>query len=284
MSRYNNLRGDNLWSTHKKAANEFIDCKILNAGSKVDLIIATGSIGRKFADKYSDIDLFICCVNTTPKFPILEQRYFDFSIDCKTLNLSLWRNWSIQKRHCLSEGNILYCSSDEASKLIEESTRLSEKERYILINSFLLQLGWTGFQPKHYFEKEVNGYTWLTPSDLWIQRGDLVSAFQNIFKALDYIITLIFLINNELFPGRKWKYFLVKKLEWLPKNFVKTLDGVVSMSNSKVESYYEIESMLLEVSNDIFRKVSYLKLISDDIPAFVKGIPEEENNYIDFDR
>jgi hypothetical protein len=56
-------------------------------------------------------------------------------------------------------------------------------------------------------------------TQLWLERGNIISAHHMFEQGLVYFFDMLFGLNNELVPDMKWRYYCVEQLEHLPPGF-----------------------------------------------------------------
>jgi hypothetical protein len=64
-------------------------------------------------------------------------------------------------------------------------------------------------------------------TDLWIDRGSIVSAHHMIHEGLNHFYSLLFVLNNQLVADHKWRAFYAEKLDILPTNFASKMEEVM---------------------------------------------------------
>ncbi len=215
---------------------EYIDKHIKQ--DKPDLIFLTGSRSLNYNNDKSDIDL--CVIGQYTKDDLEDATHdftfitkypsnflkFNFEIEYETIeNLNLKFNdllnftlWKFQN------AKLLYGTAEEYNKL------------------------------KLHIDQRIAKYTmvWLCHHSKNIIKniGDAQEKEFKIHKSWEYLIKLVFLINNKAIPIDRWLIKEYKKLPWQPK-------GLLSNKNIKSKDI----KYLLSLHNKIFQKIEKNKLI-----------------------
>jgi len=56
-------------------------------------------------------------------------------------------------------------------------------------------------------------------TQLWVDRGNIVSAQHMFDQGINYFFDLLFGLNDELVADMKWRYYCIEQLERLPNDF-----------------------------------------------------------------
>jgi len=231
----NGFKTENLSEKYLKIAEKFIGK--LKTYPEVIGIIITGGLARGFVDKYSDIDIEFFLhkddfLKWNKKPPVKTYRRtingVFLEVEIEQINfddVSVDKNgdfWSIEGRWDKQNAIIAHDPKGKIKKLIDQKVKFRPNEREKLMKKSFLLANWF-----------VN-----TVAKSWVDRGDIISANQSDNQAGDHLVDYIFLKNNEFIPFVKWKYFYVKKIKRLPKNFSEKLDDILlikSYSQKDVE-------------------------------------------------
>jgi len=181
-------------------------------------IVFLGAVARGYFDTFADIDIVIY------KFPsaglYLPEQYFHeegFEIQCWLQDYAeeTATPWDMAKRWAYSTRQIYYDPHGLAERLLEEKVPLKPEERRWLMIEGMAQSKW-------YCDD-------LT--QLWIERGSLVSAQYMFHEGLNHFFDALFGLNNELVADVKWRYFCAERLPILPPRF-KELAGEMMLVHS----------------------------------------------------
>ena len=251
--------------------------------SSIEAIIGTGSIARGFGDSVSDIDLFLISREYgSQQIPSGEFQYEGFAVDLKSINLSEdpIDSWNMVRKWCVEEGVVIFSRNPNSTIEILDDLMLGETEKFDHIQCLVLHIGWTGFQPLHWHRKFVRGYDWPTSSYYWLTRGDVISSQKTVDRAMDYLINILFLINENRYPGAKWKYNLVKELNWLPLEFASKFNKIQLRTNEA--SNFQLRAALLQsIVDEVFEKLEESDLLAANIYSHASKLFAEGNAFID---
>lgn len=175
-------------------------------GDEVVGIVFLGAIARGYFDCAADIDIAVFKKPTsdialTNKFP----RIADLEVHCWLSNYEseLTTPWDMGKRWTYSQGRIYYDPEGKIAQLLAEKVPLKPEEKKWLLMSGLTLSEWY-----------INRLT-----DLWVTRGNMVSAHHMFDQGLNYFFDMLFGLNNELVADMKWRYYCVERLVRLPHHF-----------------------------------------------------------------
>ena len=72
-------------------------------------------------------------------------------------------------------------------------------------------------------------------TQLWVERGNIVSAHHMFDQGLIYFFDMLFGLNNELILDMKWRYYCAEKLERLPHNFQEQIKETIMLHSFSLE-------------------------------------------------
>ena len=202
-------------------------------------IVFLGGIARGYFDKFSDVDIIVFKrrnVDLGMKTEY-ELKYKGFVIDYEIVNYEdfVESEWDIERRWAFSKVKIFYDPEGKIKALIDRKVCLKDEEKKWLIIEGVTQSEW---------------YCNVV-SESWIYRNDVVSAHYSIFIALDELVKALFMLNNRLLPGSKWRIYLVQRLEWLPEEFNEKLREVLLIKDFSIKELERRRSAL----NYIWRQI-----------------------------
>ena len=185
-------------------------------------IVFLGAIVRGYFDHSADIDIAIFKkqgseIPLTDKF--LEIDGFEVQCWLSDYESELTNSWDMPKRWTYAQGQIYFDPLDKISRLLEEKVPLKPDEKKWLMMSGLTLSEWY-----------VNRLT-----QLWIERGNIVSAHHMFDQGLIYFFDMLFGLNNELVADMKWRYYCVEQLERLPHNFQERIKDVMILHSVSME-------------------------------------------------
>jgi len=186
-------------------------------------IVFLGAITRGYFDHSADIDIAIFKKQASDIQ--LENKFFkidgiEVHIWLSDFESEITNSWNMARRWTYSQGQIFFDPQDKIFQLLEEKVPLSpEEKRWLIMSGFTLS------------EWYVNRLT-----QLWIERGNIISAHHMFDQGVNYFFDLLFGLNNELVADMKWRYYCVEKLERLPHNFQERIkDTMILHSFTKDE-------------------------------------------------
>ena len=262
---YRGLTGENIIRDHRAlieaAARGFSEIP------DVQLVLALGSAGRGFADRFSDVDLFVIGRGRSLWQIDPGERWvdgIDFDVFVFDLDEAPYKTWDCDRRQALSEGVVAWARNRACIGKLRRAIRLRRREQRSMIAERLLQLTWIGFHPPSLAGTKRFGYYWSLPHDLWLQRGHLKSAHLTIDQASDLLLQLLFLLNDRLIPSAKWRRYLVSRLQALPSQFEQRLTLIESAARDH-EAFDERAIVLLELIEDAFALLLDAGLVPQDV-------------------
>ncbi len=159
-------------------------------------IVLLGAVARGYFDQFADIDVGIFIkqdsgLSIEPKFRKIEG--IEVQVWVSEYENELETNWDMSRRWTYSQGWIYFDPEGKIARLLETKVPLKPDERKWLMMSGLTLSEWY-----------VNQLT-----DLWLARGNIISAQHVVSQGLVYFFDLLFGLNNELVADMKWRYYCV---------------------------------------------------------------------------
>ena len=169
-------------------------------------IVFLGAIVRGYFDQYADIDIAIFKKEGS-QTPITQKFYqiedMEVQIWLSDYESELTDTWDMARRWTYSQSQIYFDPQEKIAQLLKGKVPLKPEEKRWLMMSGLTLSEWY-----------INRLT-----ELWVGRGNLISAHHMFDQGLIYFFDMLFGLNNELVADMKWRYYCVEKLERLPHNF-----------------------------------------------------------------
>jgi len=173
-------------------------------------IVFLGAIARGYFDPSADIDIAIFKKAGT-EFPLTKKFYqkdgLEVQIWLSDYEAELTDPWNMSRRWAYSQSRIYFDPRGEINRLLQDKVPLKPDEKKWLMMSGLTLSEWY-----------VNRLT-----QLWVDRGNVISAHHMFDQGLIYFFDMLFGLNNELVADMKWRYYCVEQLEQLPRNFKECL-------------------------------------------------------------
>lgn len=268
-----NLKGENLASHHEAVAKEFVE--EIAQFKEVEGVVLLGGAAKGFADRHSDIDVVVF-INEKDfdKVPRGERQYKGYDLDTIVLYYpsakSKW--WNMERRWAYSSAKILYDPKGKIEMLLEEKIKFPKGEKRAILVEEIFFLAWYGI---NYKEGAWRGYDFFRKPEFWVDRGDVESAHYILNKALDMVLDILYIANDQLIPDEKWKFHFVHSLPWLPADFETKLREATLIKSMDPEDFkrrlialasiYKETMEKLESETDLFPKNIYQYLLDHSI-------------------
>ena len=198
-----------------RIAKEFIQSYVCD---DVVGIVFLGAIARGYFDPSADIDIAIFKKEGS-QLPITDKFYkvedIEVQIWLSDYESELIDPWDMAKRWTYSQSQIYFDPQEKIVQLLKEKVPLKPEEKKWLMMSGLTLSEWY-----------INRLT-----QLWIERGNIVSAHHMFDQGLIYFFDMLFGLNNELVADMKWRYYCVEQLEQLPHNFKERLKNIMILNS-----------------------------------------------------
>ncbi len=177
-------------------------------------IVFLGAVVRGYFDSFADIDVVLY---KSPGAEIaLGSQYIHedgFEIQCWLADYAeeTALTWDMAKRWAFSTRRIYYDPEGLVARLLAEKVPLKPEERRWLMIEGMAQSNW---------------YIDSLPQ-LWIARGNRISAQHMFAEGLTHFFNALFGLNNELVADVKWRYYCVEQLPILPPRFKERIREVM---------------------------------------------------------
>ena len=197
-------------------------------------IVFLGAIVRGYFDHSADIDIAIFKkqgseIPLTKKFYHIED--LEVQIWLSDYESELTNPWDMAKRWTYSQCRIYFDPQAKISQMLKEKVPLKPEEKKWLMMSGLTLSEWY-----------INGLT-----QLWLERGNIISAHHMFSQGLNYFFDMLFGFNNELVPDMKWRYYCVEQLEHLPQNFHERIKEIMVLHSFTIEELERRKSAFMEI-------------------------------------
>src|SRR4030043_767589 len=141
-------------------------------------------------------------------------------IEVHTLEAFRKKKWNEIERWSFSKAEIIFDPNGMVKQLFDEKLGVSNDfwiRRIVVCSEYL----------KWYCCQSSEGVS--TMAEVWIDRGDLLSAQYCLSYSLDTMLRIVFALNKEFVPPAKWKLFYSYNLRWLPANYKELLKEIVTL-------------------------------------------------------
>ncbi len=185
-------------------------------------IVFLGAIARGYFDHAADIDIAIFKKQTAElSLPSQFLKVEGLEVHCHLADYEseLTTPWNMAKRWTYSQGKIHYDPEGKIAQLLAEKVPLQPEERKWLLMSGLTLSEWY-----------INRLT-----QLWVERGNLISAHHMFDEGLNHFFNMLFAHNNQLVADVKWRYYCVERLILLPANFQDRMKDTMLLRSFSIE-------------------------------------------------
>ena len=214
-----------------RIAKEFAEKYLLD---EIVGIVFLGGIARGYFDRMADIDIAIfpkkaSQIQPPSKFTKIE----GIEVQCwwADYETELTTPWDMSKRWTYSRRQIYYDPQGKIVQLLEEKVPLKpEEKKWLLMSNFVLS--------EWYFNR-------LT--ELWVERGNTISAHHMFDQGLNYFFEMLFILNNQLVADMKWRYYCVEKLARLPNKFQERIKNIMILHAISLEELGRRKEIFIEM-------------------------------------
>ncbi len=201
-------------------------------------IVFLGAIVRGYFDQYADIDIAIFKKEGS-QTPITQKFYqiedMEVQIWLSDYESELTDPWDMSRRWAYSQAQIYFDPQEKIAQLLKEKVPLKPEEKRWLMMSGLTLSEWY-----------INRLT-----ELWVGRGNLVSAHHMFDQGLIYFFDMLFGLNDELVADMKWRYYCVEKLERLPHNFQEQIKDSMVLHSFSLEELERRQKAFMGMWNEM---------------------------------
>jgi hypothetical protein len=205
-------------------------------------IVFLGAITRGYFDQSADIDIALFKKQTVD-IPLKDKFYkvdgIEVQIWLSDYESELTNSWDMAKRWTYSQGQIYFDPQGKTAQLLQEKVPLSPEEKRWLIMSGLTLSEWY-----------VNRLT-----QLWIERGNLISAHHMFDQGIIYFFDMVFGPNNELVADMKWRYYCIERLERLPLNFQERIKDTMMLHSFTIDELERRKRAFMEMWEEMKPRV-----------------------------
>ncbi len=185
-------------------------------------VVFLGAIARGYFDRSADIDIaLIKKQGAAIALPSQFLQVEGLEVHCHLADYEseIVAPWSMAKRWTFSQGQIYYDPEGKTLRLLGEKVPLKPAEKKWLLMSGLALSEWY-----------INRLT-----DLWIERGNGVSAQHMFDEGLNHFFNMLFALNDQLVADVKWRYYCAEKLARLPTSFRERIQDIMILRSFSVE-------------------------------------------------
>lgn len=197
-------------------------------------IVFLGAITRGYFDRSADIDIALF-KKQTADIPLKDKFYkidgIEVQIWLSDYESEITSSWDMPKRWTYSQGQIYFDPQGKIAQLLQEKVPLRPEEKKWLVMS--------GFTLSEWY---VNRLT-----QLWIERGNIISAHHMFDQGINYFFDMLFGLNNELVTDMKWRYYCVEQLAQLPHNFQERIKDTMVLHSFTLDELQRRKEAFMEM-------------------------------------
>ncbi|KPL02264.1 MAG: hypothetical protein AMJ90_06345 [candidate division Zixibacteria bacterium SM23_73_2] len=239
-------KGKNRYRTFLKAGKT-ITKKISKLDGVVG-VLGTGSIGRRFGDEYSDLDLLVYaqnnCIKSLDKLISIGWiSYKEMEFDIVVLSYqkalrakSPSRFWTQLRRWDHQNSQILFDVDDRTRNLLQKKLVYPDWEQKKLLRKY---------------HNEVHEYLVFFP-ELWAKRGQLYNVVDSLIRAVQSIVLWIYAKNKAFEPYvPKWLFYHLENQSLPEAEYLSTLTEVFTKPIRTLTEAMQIRRKLLHLCDRI---------------------------------
>ena len=229
------LKGKNRVGEFRRIAQNLASA--ISSFEGVTGIVLSGGLVRGFVDRFSDLDIIVLLDKKDERLMRRIRRIgsdgqgrFGIDVDLEIYSLDdLERKWGELQRWDFAHSKIIFDPNGKVRRLVEKKLKVRKSFwiKRIVIAAELLK--WYCCPPE-----DSMGFI----AEAWISRGDLASAHYSLNYAIELLLRMIFALNKEYLPPKKWRIFYSYRLKWLPKNYERLLREALKIKSLSVEDFY----------------------------------------------
>ena len=239
-------RGRNRYRTFLKAGR-IITEKISRLEGVIG-ILGTGSIGRRYGDEFSDLDLTVYAHEVAVKrlealVSVGWTEYKGVSFDIPVLSYEKASRagvpskvWTQVERWHQQNSQILFDTDDRIKRLLERKLIYPDRERRKLLELY---------------HREVHEHLVFFP-ELWAERGQLYNVIDTLFRAVQNIVLWIYAKNGVFEPYvQKWPFYHLETRNVPEHIYLNTLTEVYTGRIQSIHPALRIRKKLVGVCRQI---------------------------------
>jgi predicted nucleotidyltransferase len=247
------MKGKNLIDIFTKAGNDFVS-QLMGHDSVVGVLF-TGGIARGFADKYSDVDVYVFISQEdasvhdlvkTITSEIENRQGLETDIEVHVFGSFMEQEWNEYLKWDLSNSKIAFDREGMLSSRLAKRLKMNDEEWNLRVARAMLYLSWYSFPERSDIPSMI---------DLWDDRGDPSSAQYAVSYALELVVEILYALNRSYLPAPKWRLHYIKKLDWIPKNFSAVFEDAMLIREISVKDARRRASSLLPLWEEMLTHV-----------------------------
>ena len=240
---------------------------VFAADGVVESVALQGGLGRGHVDELSDIDLLLAFDRPED---VRAAKKGEFAID--GTKASVWhlcfsrtdpRRWSDKQRYIYAyETRIL---SDRRGRLgaLCAAAPLGDDEQRSRALYYVRKLGNRGLTYHGLMDAEWRGLYWRDRPA--IRRGDALAAHLRLNQAVELLVGLLYVLSGRPVPSPKWRYHLLRQLDWLPADFFPRLTAFTCAAVATEAAHARRVAVGTDLVTECIDRALELSLLPDDM-------------------
>jgi predicted nucleotidyltransferase len=232
-------------------------------------IIFIGGLTRRFADKYSDIDIIVFLEKRDKEMRKHIRKMGSDTQNCSGIDIDIevhflvdFKRWKLEEFEMwdFSKAEVVFDPTGEINRMLKAKLHVPKSFWVKRLAVYAEYLKWYCCPP----EEDL-----CTVAETWIERGDLLSAHYSINYATDLVLSILFALNKEFMPPQKWRIFYSYQLEWLPADFRRLLEESILVKDFSAEDLKRRIKALRRLWKEIILKIEHeTKFTLDSLHAY----------------
>ena len=220
-------------------------------------IVFLGARARGYFDQAADVDIALFKQPTatiTLSSQFLKVDGLEVHCHLADYDSECTAPWNMAKRWTYAQGQIVYDPDGKVADLLAAKVPLQPEEKKWLLMSGLTLSEWY-----------INRL-----SDLWVERGNLLSAHHMFDEGLNHFFNLLFAQNDQLVADVKWRYYCVERLPHLPTQFQARMQETMRLGAFTVAELERRKTAFMSMWQELLPVVEEaVQLSYDEIIALV---------------
>jgi hypothetical protein len=197
-------------------------------------IVFLGAITRGYFDRFADIDIALFkkqAADIALKDKFYQVDGIEVQVWLSDYESEITNSWNMSRRWTYSHGQIYFDPQGKIAQLLQDKVPLLPEEKRWLLMS--------GFTNSEWYANRL--------TELWIERGNSISAHHMFDQGINYFFDMLFGLNNELVADMKWRYYCVEQLERLPHNFQEHIQDLMTLHSFTVDELERRKRVFMEM-------------------------------------
>ena len=245
--------------------------------SKILFAALQGGYGRGTANEHSDIDIVLAFSDRRDIADASRiAQYQGRRIEIRLLCLSEVPDpsfWLERTRYIYKNETVFLFGNHEIWQDLQQKCLMTLMEKQDLLVYARKRCARRGIHSKHnVFQSKESPDVFQTSTswgksrrNYWLDRGDYIMAKMLCASALEYLILMIFALNDEFLPSPKYRFYLLQRLSWKPESLDRLFDGI---RNDQGWSIEDMLDLYCEILTECMTKAYEDHVLTDDREAY----------------